>query len=559
MPLEVASSFLLLIAGVGVFIYGCNLLSSNIESVGSKVMKKLFSKASKRKLYGVGIGTVTTSAIQSSAATIVMVLGFVNAGIMSLGLAASIIYGANIGTTITAWIAAVGTLSAESISMTVIFSSLAGIGALIKIFSKKDSTKAKANIIAGLGLIFVALWIMSGSMSGLVGSPEVKEFVSGINNIFLLILIGFIITAMTQSSSVTSAILISMLPIAGASTGLINLEQAIYITLGANIGSCVIVLVSAMSSTVNAKKTSLIHLYFNVFGVVLFVIAEFVMKGFGTSLSDIFSHVFTGNAGLELATFHTTFKVVTTLIMLPLTGALLALIDKVMKDRGYVDDSPHMMYLNKYMLRNPPIAVQQLKSEVINMSKIAMVNFQLSFSMIKTLNFDEKETFMKNEQTLDFLSKEIANYLVRFSKLTLSRRDRFYVGSVYHTINDLERIGDHAVNIVRYATRLEKIDSRFSPTAIGEISVLESMVMELYDKIIAAYSAMKCDNLDEAHEIEEKIDEYVQKAAENHVERLNRGECKLDVGAEYLSLMSDTERIADHLFNLSKIVRNLAK
>lgn len=551
------SAVLSLVAGVGVFIIACTMLSSNIESVGSRPLKNMFSRASENKLLGVGIGAGATAAVQSSAATIVLVIGFVNAGIMSLGLAATIIYGANIGTTITAWIASMSTVnSGNSLSLMIIFSTLVGIGAFVNMFAKKDSTKSLGGILMGFGLIFVGLHMMSTSMSEFAGSEEIKSLLSGINNIFLLILIGFLITALTQSSSVTTAIIITMLPV-GAATGLLTLEQAIYITLGANIGSCIIVLLSGHMGTVNAKRAAYIHLFFNVFGVLLFVIAGFIMGAFGTTYSDMFSQIFPGFPAWQLATFHTAFKVITTIIMLPLTSIVLSFIVRLFPDTE-VPDRPHLFYLDINMLRNPPVAVQQLKLEVLNMSSIAMTNFRLSLDMITKLEFDSLEVFNKNEEELDYLNKEIAAYLIKLSNQNLSTKDRLYVSSVYHAITDIERMGDHAQNIVEYAQKMKDTGGSFSDIAKGEIYELDGLVNQLYDKIMDAYTTIDLQKVEEAFDIEDRIDNLTKDMSEKHIKRLNDGICALEVGAEYLSLASDAERVADHLINLGKSVRQFA-
>ncbi len=554
---EIISAALLLIAGIGVFIIACGMLSSNIETVGSRQLKSLFSKTANKKLFGVGIGAATTAAVQSSAATIVLVIGFVSAGIMTMPLAASIIYGANIGTTITAWIAYMSTVDSTTISLVVVFSAMVGLGSFITMFAKTDNRKNIGGVLAGFGLIFVGLFLMSHSMGELAHSEGIKNLISSVDNIFLLILIGFAITALTQSSSVTTAILISMLP-AGTMTGLITLEQAIYITLGANIGSCVIVMISGYTGGVNAKRAAMIHLCFNVFGVTLFVIAEFILKAFGSGFADIFSNVFVGMAAMQLATFHTSFKVITALIMLPLTTPLLAGISRMIPDNEDVPDTPHLFYIDNYMLRNPPIAVQQLKLEVMNMADIAMANFRTSMRMIKTMDFSGKEEFDRNERELDYLNKEIARYLIKLNKLKLDRKDRYYVSSVYKSVTDLERIGDHAQNILEYAEKMKDNNGNFSEIAKNEIGQLEELINELYEKIKEAYRLVDLKMVDEAFDIEQRVDDLTAQMAENHVNRLNDGTCTLEVGAEYLSMTSDAERVADHLINLGKAVRDFA-
>ncbi len=554
---EIISAALLLIAGIGVFIIACGMLSSNIETVGSKQLKSLFSKTANKKFLGVGIGAATTAAVQSSAATIVLVIGFVSAGIMTMPLAASIIYGANIGTTITAWIASMSTVDSTTISLVVVFSAMVGLGSFITMFAKTDNHKNIGGVLAGFGLIFVGLFLMSHSMGELAHSEGIKNLISSVDNIFLLILIGFAITALTQSSSVTTAILISMLP-AGTMTGLITLEQAIYITLGANIGSCIIVMISGYTGGVNAKRAAMIHLCFNVFGVTLFVIAEFILKAFGSGFADIFSNVFVGMAAMQLATFHTSFKVITALIMLPLTTPLLSGISRMIPDNEDVPDTPHLFYIDNYMLRNPPIAVQQLKLEVMNMADIAMANFRTSMRMIKTMDFSGKEEFDRNERELDYLNKEIARYLIKLNKLKLDRKDRYYVSSVYKSVTDLERIGDHAQNILEYAEKMKDNNGNFSEIAKNEIGQLEELINELYEKIKEAYRLVDLKMVDEAFDIEQRVDDLTAQMAENHVNRLNDGTCTLEVGAEYLSMTSDAERVADHLINLGKAVRDFA-
>ncbi|MGN1045163.1 MAG: Na/Pi cotransporter family protein, partial [Candidatus Methanomethylophilaceae archaeon] len=257
----VITALLMLAAGVGVFLLACSMLSSNLESISSSKLRALFSKASKSKTLGVGIGTVSTAAIQSSGATTVLVIGFVNAGIISLPLAASIIYGANIGTTITAQIAALSSFG-DSISTTLIFSALTGVGAFVTLFAKKDVTKKVGGILAGFGLLFVGLSLMSDSMGGFAELPEVRDLLASIDNIIVLLLLGIILTAIVQSSSVVTVVAITMV-----GSGLITLDQGIYLTLGSNIGSCVVAIMAGFTSGLNAKRTALIHLFFNVFGV----------------------------------------------------------------------------------------------------------------------------------------------------------------------------------------------------------------------------------------------------------------------------------------------------
>jgi len=392
----IATAILTLLAGIGVFLTACIMLSSNLESLSSGKLKKMFAKASKSKLSGVGIGAVATAAIQSSGAMTVMVIGFVNAGIMTLPLAATIIYGANIGTTITAQLAAIGMFSENTLSLAVIFSALAGIGAFAMSFAKNEKRKNWAGVLTGFGLLFVGLTMMASSMSEFAELPEVVDFLASLDNVFLLLLIGIGLTALVQSSSVVTTLAITMVV-----TGLIDLEQGIYLTLGSNIGSCVVAVIAGMSSGLNAKRTAVIHILFNVFGALIFVIAGIFLGAFDVTYAGIFESLFPDAPSTQLAMFHTVFNVITVLIMLPLTGALIRLVVRLVpekeSDKEASGFAPKLHFINDYMLKTPPVAVQQVMAEVLNMSKVAMENYKLSCHMIRYMDFRDMDRFCDNE------------------------------------------------------------------------------------------------------------------------------------------------------------------
>ena len=283
----IITSLLTLLAGIGVFLLACQMMSSNLEAASSERLKRLFAKASDNKLLGVGIGALGTAAIQSSGATTVMTIGFVNAGIISLAQAATIIYGANIGTTITAQIVALGMFGGNSVSTSVIFSALAGVGAFLGIFSKRSSFKTMGGILAGFGLLFVGLELMSGSMASFAALEGVKTFLAGIGNPLLLVLLGSAFTAIIQSSSVMTSIALAMVV-----TGLIGIEQGIFLTMGSNIGSCVVAVIAGVTSGTNAKRTALIHLLFNCAGVALFLLAAWALGWFDISYGSLFEKLF---------------------------------------------------------------------------------------------------------------------------------------------------------------------------------------------------------------------------------------------------------------------------
>lgn len=560
-PVQIATAVLTLVAGIGIFLIACSMMSSNLESVSSNKLKKLFARTSKSKLVGVGIGTLATAAIQSSGATTVMVIGFVNAGIMSLMQAATVIYGANIGTTITGQITALGMFE-NTISTGVVFATFAGIGAFTMAFAKKDVTKKVGGILAGFGMLFVGLDMMSGSMKTFAELEAVKNFLALITNPILLVLIGAVFTAVIQSSSVMTSVAITMV-----FAGLISLDQGIYLTMGSNIGSCVVAIIAGVTSGTNAKRTALIHLLFNVSGVVVFMLVAMMMREISKAVSPervitfgyLFAKMFPGAPQTQLAMFHTVFNVLTVVIMLPLTKLLVRLVTKIIPERKKTEESPEKLYyIDEHMLSTPPIAVQQTKNEIVNMAEIALHNYDLACDVICTLDYSEVEKFRQNENELNFLNREIARFVVKLSKLELNDQDHTYLAGAFHTISDIERVGDYAENIIEYADKLKNCGQSFSDSAVSEIRNLQQHINDLFQKVMKAYVNVDMHSFDEANEIEEKIDAITEEMAQNHVTRMREDLCTPDVGAQYLSLTSDSERIADHFINVAKSIRELS-
>lgn len=553
----IISSILTLIAGVGVFLIACQMLSNSLESAGSNKLKSLFSKASSNRWLGVGIGTVGTAAIQSSSAVTVMVIGFVNAGILSLAQAATVIYGANIGTTVTAQIVALGMSGKSAISTSLMFSTLTGIGAFISLFAKQDMAKKIGGVLTGFGMLFVGLAMMSGAMKEFSQLDSVKVFLSSFQSPIVLVLMGALLTALIQSSSVMTSIALTMVM-----TGLVNLEQGIYISMGSNIGTCVSALMACMASGRNAKRAALIHLFFNISGVIIFLIAGMFMSMFtGGSLTygSIFEWMFPGAPQIQLAMFHTFFNVCTVLIILPLTNVMVRLVTSLLPDKFEENDTEvlRLHYIDDNMLSTPPVAVEQTKMEIINMAAIANKNFNRALDIICKLDFAKEEKFRHDERQLNFINKKLINFVVRLSELPLSESDHIYLASTYRTVRDLERIGDYAENIVEYAQTMRDTNMKFSDDAVEEVEKIRELINQLYEKVMLAYSNIDFEALGEANALEEKIDELTDAMEDSHIKRLNMGVCGSEAGAQYLSLSSNAERIADHFINVGKVIRTL--
>ena len=554
--ISILTAILTLLAGIGVFLVACTTMSSNLESAASRRLKQLFSHTGNNKLIGVGIGTIGTAAIQSSGAVTVMVIGFVNVGIMSLTQAATIIYGANIGTTVTAQLVALGLSGSNSLSTTVLFAAFAGIGAFMMLFAKSDAWKKTGGILTGFGMLFVGLSMMANAMDEFAALDSVKLFLASIRNPLLLVLLGTIITAIIQSSSVMTSIAITMVV-----TGLIALDQGIYLTMGSNIGSCVVAIIAGMTSGVAAKRTAIIHLLFNVMGVILFLCIALTLSLVTAgvwSFGIIFERLFPSAPQLQLAMFHTVFNVTTMLVALPLTNALVNLACRIIKDQPAKDtNEPHLYFLDPQMLRTPVVAIRQLKAEVENMAKLAIQNYQRSIHNVMTLDDSDRELFNRTEDQLNYLNRELVHYALLLSNNQLSEFDHQYLVSTIRTVSDLERIGDYATNIIEYADSLCQQEVRFSDYALKEIDQMNTLISRLYDATMHAYHKMDMTALGLANQIEEEVDQLTDEMERNHIQRLALGICKPQAGTEYISLAQNSERVADHLINVAKTIREL--
>ena len=552
-------AILQLIAGIGIFLVACQMMSSNLETASSARLKSLFSRMSNSRMLGVGIGTAATAAIQSSGATTVMVIGFVNVGIMSLAQAATIIYGANIGTTVTAQIVALGLSSGGGISTTVIFAAFAGLGAFIELFSKKDNWKTLGGIITGFGMLFVGLSLMSKSMDALAKLQEIKDFLASIEHPLMLVLFGAILTAIVQSSSVVTSIALTM-----AVTGLISLNQGIYLTMGSNIGSCVVAIIAGLTSGLNAKRTALIHLLFNCFGVCVFLIAAWIMHLVtmgGLNYGVIFETMFPGAPQLQLAMFHTIFNCCTVCIILPLTDYLVQLVCKIIPEKQSTTaedpSAPHFHFVDEKMLRTPIIAVNQVKLEIENMAAVAIHNFNLAMDIISKVDFAKMEEFNENEKQLNYINRNLIPYIVQLNNLPISEEDHRYLATAIRTIGDLERVGDYAVNVTEYAELLQNFKETFSNDLQYELEQLREKIDALYQATMKTYMDQDFDALIEVNRVEDQVDEMVARIEKMHLQRLMDGVYPASVGQVYQEFASDVERIADHFLNVAKSIRQL--
>lgn len=550
----IVTSVLTLLAGIGVFLIACRMMSTSLEAMSSSRLRHMFSRMSGSRWLGVGIGAGATALIQSSGATSVMVIGFINAGVMTLHQAATILFGANVGTTITGQIVAMGMFGKNMVSTTVIFSAMAGVGAFLSAFATSEKKKMAGEIIAGFGMLFVGLSMMSGSMESFAQLEAVKLFLAGITNSILLVLIGALLTAVIQSSSVMTSVAIAMVV-----AGLISLDQGIFLTMGSNIGSCVVAMVAGLTSGRNAKRAALIHLFFNIGGVIVFLVISAVLhiaSGGELSLGTPFAALFRNAPQTQLAMFHTVFNVITVFVAVPLTDAFVRLVTRLVPGEDKpadeaAEESEHLYYIDDNLLATPPIAVAQTKKEIMNMAELAMGNFRRAMHIVCTLDFSEEYRFRKTEDELDYLNKQLVRFLAHLLPLKLSDRDNAYVSSSFRTVSDFERIGDYAENIVEYAEILQTTESIFPEIVIEEIGEMNKLIEELFNKTLTIYKKKNSVILKEALAIEEKIDRLTEQMTAEHIRRVNDGVFSVSTGSQYLALVSDAERVADHLVNVT--------
>ena len=540
--------FLHLLAGIGIFLTGCDIMSSNLEAVCSDRLKELLAKVSNNKIIGVLIGTVATIAIQSSGATTVMTIGFVNAHIISMKQAATIIFGGEIGTTLTGQLVALGMMGNSEIDLNFLFSSLAGLGVFINMFAKKEKVKLFGSVLTGIGLLFAGLDVMSSAMSEFSKSPALKDIIANLNSSILLIIFGAVLTAIIQSSTAITSIAISMVAV-----GLINISQGIYLTLGANVGTCLTGMLAGMKSDgANAKRTSLMQLIFNIGGVVLVYIIDLIMKmlsGGNMSFGVLFENMFPGLPHTQLAMFHTIFNISSVIIVLPLTEKLVSLTEKIIKDDAPEKRKEGFFFVDENIISTPSIAVEQIKQEIVNMANISIQNFNISMDMLKTLNFDRQKELDDNEIELNYLNKELVELIVKLGQSKkLNKKDTRYLSSTYKTIADLERIGDYAQNLSNYAKDLG--EEKFNDVIINELEVTRNLINKLYMMIIDAYKNDKRKITKQISDVRDDIVTLSNLMVKKYIKRLNDNELNSVSSGEYLKICNDTRRICDHLINL---------
>lgn len=545
--MQLIQSLIWLLSGVGVFIVGMNFMGDALEKSAGSGMKQLLERISNNRFSGVGIGAGVTAIIQSSSATSVMVIGLVNAGVMTLMQATPIIMGANIGTTITGVLVA---LKNDYFNMLMYLCAFAGV---MMGFFKSEKIKLAGLLCSGLGLIFVGLNIMSSEQA--FGNPLVENLFTGIfakiDFPLLLILIGVIFTALIQSSSASTGVVITMV---GA--GVLPLDLALFIVLGANIGTCVTALLASVGANANSKRVALIHFTFNVIGTVVFTAVIWLLKD---PVVNFLVSLFPGNDPMSLqmrvSVFHVIFNVTTTCLLLPFVKQLVNYSCKVIKDKKEETDSLSLRFVDERLLSTPTVALMQVKKEMDYMIAVVEENLNLAFVAMDTGSKEHSSRIAENEAIIDFTNSALTKYLIKLSA-DVEESDERIIGSYFHVLNDLERIGDHAENF--HEIGVEMIDRKiaFSEKACSGITTMRNAVMQMFAISKDAFENLHREELHELTRIEESVDGMKKDLIAGHFARLAEGNCSVDVSPYYSSVVVGLERVADHLVNVGYSIVN---
>jgi len=541
--MQIFETIALVLAGCGAFLIGFKLLSEHMEKLFGRNLKALFNKTSDKKLVGVGMGAATTAVIQSSGVTTVMVVGFVNAGIMSLYQAAAIIMGANIGTTITAQIAALNDLPINSI-----FILLLGVGVFMDLFSKNEKVKSGGLALAGLGMVFLGLHVMSETMgvyADMTKYPQVGEFLSSLTNPFLLLVFGIVFTTIMQSSSAVTTIIIAM-----ASSGLVigmvdgyMTNAVLYIILGSNIGSTTTALLSSAGTSMNARRASMIHLLFNTIGSVLFMVMLLIWKDF---FQDTFCQWF-AEPSTQIAMFHTFFNVTCTLIFLPFTKQLVKLSMLLVPEKATKEEKSELVYMDKRLLNTPTVALGQLTKETFRMADMTIENLNVAMGGFIARDADVTEQVLETNEKISVIDKQISDYLVQVSASGVSLSDEKHINALHSNLGDISRVADLADNVTKYTRRVVRDNLVFSEGITEKIGEMHDLLRKQYDLVKQIILEKRFELMSESDRLEDEVDAMRKELVAEHIQRLAQGKCRPENNTVFINLVSNLERIGDHL------------
>ena len=538
-----AGCILGLLAGLGLFLYGMETMSEGLERVAGKQLKGLLGAVTKNRLTQVILGFIITVLMQSSSATTVMLVGFVNAGIMHLSQAVGIIMGANIGTTVTVLMLSV------KLPFDTIFCFIGCIVLFLMMFAPKKfkGLGGFVPVIFGVGALFLGMGLMSGAMEPLREWQGFKDALAAVNNPIVAVLIGAGITALIQSSAASIAILMPL-----ATMGIIPFEMCMFILFGQNIGTCVTAVLACIGTSSTSKRVACVHLLFNVIGTLIFIVLALILP-----LADWIQALVPNNINMQISVTHIIFNTVTTIMLLPFCNVLEQLACILIHDDGTTGEAMKLAHFDKRMLNAPAVAAEQLFNEAKRMGNIAKSNFTRAIECFDQWDDNKAEEIARNEEVLDFLNHEITTYLVEVKGLDLNEQDTLLVGALFHVINDMERVGDHSQNILEAAELRHNEEIKFSEKAVKELDDLSALITLQLDRAMELFSHQddRPVALKQVEDTEQEIDDTTEALRQHHVERLKQHKCSAKNGMIYLDILTNLERIGDHAENIATSVQ----
>lgn len=532
------SIILSMAGGLGLFLYGMRIMSDSIEKVAGAKLRGILERLTKNRFMAILVGVFFTAVIQSSSACTVMVVSFVNSGLMNLTQAAGVIFGANIGTTVTALLVS---FKLEKVAPIILL-----VGVLLVMFVKNQKVSRFGEVIIGFGVLFMGLGSMSSAMGGMKDSPAVLHMFASLQEPLMAVLLGTVLTAIIQSSSVTVSIMVLL-----ANQGLMNMDICMYIILGCNIGACTSAVLASLNGKKDAKRAAAIHLIFNVIGtVIVFIIFKFAVN----PIVDVLNAVADNNPGRVVAYAHMSIKIFQVIIMMPFIKGIVKLTYMVVpgddKKVGY-RDSYQLKYIGEKVVLNPATAVVEVIKELDRMASLASENLNRAMNALITLDQNEIEEAYEVEKNIDFLSHAITNYLVKINQTTLPIEDLKSIGALFHAVNDIERIGDHAENIADAAAQRIETGVGFSKEAQKELGEMLDMVNTILRFSFEMFVKSTEEHAEDIRHLEEAIDEKEKELQQKHIDRLANNECTPEAGALFSEIVSGLERVGDHATNIA--------
>ena len=530
-------TILTMAGGLGLFLFGMELMSDSIEKVAGARLRRILEIFTTNRFMGMIVGIIFTGIIQSSSACTVMVVSFVNSGLMNLYQAAGVILGANIGTTITSQLV--------SFNLSKIAPLILLVGVVVMMFTKKEKVRKVAEVVVGFGILFVGLSTMSQAMANMKNEPQVVNLLMSLKNPFLATLMGFALTAIIQSSSVTVSIVLLL-----ANQDLLPLPITLYIILGCNIGACATAMLASMTGKKDAKRAALIHLLFNIIGTVIIYIALFVA---GDQIVELIKSISADN-GRFVANAHTLIKIAQVIMLFPFTGWLVEMTYLIVPGEdqkvGY-RESYQLKYIGDKVVFNPATAVVEVIKELERMASLAEENLNRAMNALITLDEEDIEEVYEVEKNINFLNHAITDYLVKINQTTLPIEDLNSLGALFHVVNDIERIGDHAENVADAARQRKEEGVSISKEAQKELGDMLEMVNKIIRYAVEMFAKSDESHMQEIVTLEDQVDEKERELQKKHVERLTKGECSPEAGMIFSDIVSGLERVADHATNIA--------